>query len=137
MKVLTVLVVLVIIFEMTWIWSAGRQLASGGLNGKEHKNVLGRHRALVTCVGCLALVAVVLIEAQVRLSPDPYASGWALMAFHLFVNVFLVSIFLTMTLRFTGLRAPTVHRRLAHMFFVLLAISAITGGIMLYQLPVH
>jgi hypothetical protein len=130
-KLLTAIAVVALLWQMLELWKLGRKLTIF-----HDPHLLARHRATVASIGCLALVAIALIELQVRLSPNPYAavSPW-LFGFHLLVDATLVLVGAVIVLRYTGLRDPWWHRRLAYTIYVLLFISAVTGSWMLYKLP--
>ena len=129
-KILTVCIVVVIVWHMFELGRLGRQLAI-----QQDPYRLASHRSKVACVGCLTVLAVVLIEVQVRMSSQPYSSGVILLAFHLVVVALLITVFFAIVMRFTGLRNVQWHRRLAYSFFGLYSAAAITGSILLYRLP--
>ena len=129
-KLLTIGVAIALLWQMFRLGQLGRKLALARTDYE-----LSSHRSAVACVGCLTVLAVILIEAQVRMSPNPYASDPLLMAFHFLVVGLLSVVFFTIVLRFTGVKSPTWHGRLAYSFFVLYALAAATGTIMLYELP--
>lgn len=127
---MTGVLVAVIVWHMIGLQMLGRQLTTA-----RDVYTLKKHRSKVACIGCLTVITVVLIEMQVQLSAAPYASGPHLLAFHLVVIAMLVFTFATIVLRMTGLRNPLWHRRLAYSFFVLYALAAATGTVMLINLP--
>ncbi len=128
-KLLTVVVMMILLWQMTSLWLIGRQLAR-----QCNDHLLSRHRGLVACIGCLTVLAVVLVEAQVRLSPAPTESP-LLLAFHLTFDGLLVLVFAAIVMRFTGLRDPVWHKRLAYSFFIVYAAVIGTGTMLLYRLP--
>lgn len=129
-KFLTAALVAAILWQMFELWRLGRQMAQA-----RDEYTLSRHRSTVACVGCLTLIAVVLIELQVRMSSSPYASGPLLLAFHLGVVALLVAVFFALVLKWRGTTHPFVHRRLAYSFFGLYAVVIASGGALLYNLP--
>lgn len=131
-KFLTAALVAAAMWHMFRLWRIGRKMARAGADEAS----VSHHQSMVGGVVCCTLAAVVLIEIQVRLSPEPYASGALLMSFHLVVVAMLVVTFLAIVLRFTGLRDPWWHRRLAYLFFTLYVTAFATGAVMLYNLPV-
>lgn len=129
-KIVTLLFGLAIAWQLVDLWQAGKNLTKGFSPEK-----LAVHRSKVATLGCLTLVAVALVELQIRISPDPYSSHWLLQAFHFLIVTMLVIVFSVMVLRFTGLRSPLVHKYLARAFYWLWAMTIGTGTVMLYQLP--
>jgi hypothetical protein len=93
------------------------------------------HKARIRCMVGTFVVMIALIEAQVQLSPAPRDVSTALLVFHLAVIALLVSTFLAIVLRYTGLYRPALHRRLAYAFFSLYGLAGISGFTLLYQLP--
>ncbi len=130
LKVLTACVVVVIVWHIVELARIGKQLALA-----RDTYLLSVHRSKVACVGCLTVLAVVLIEGMVRMSSQPYATSGILLAFHLVVVAMLVTVFFAIVFRFTGLYNTIWHRRYAYSFFALYAAAAITGGVLLYHLP--
>lgn len=137
-KFVTALIVAVLLWHMLQLWRLGRQMASERKDfrlEKPDEYLLARHRGAVACVGCITVLAVVLIEMQVRMSPSPYSSGPLLMAFHLLVVGLLVAVFFAIVLKWRGVEYPLLHRRLAYSFFGLYAAVITTGAVLLYRLP--
>ena len=130
-KLLTAIVVIAMLYLMLELWKLGRKLTKS-----RDQHLLARHRAAVACVGCLTLIAIALIELQVRLSSAPYAAVSPLLfGFHLLIDAALVLVAVTIIFRYTGLRNPFWHRRLVYAFYVLFFLSATTGSWLLYRLP--
>lgn len=129
-KILTAVLVAVIVWHMVGLQMLGRRLAK-----ERDTYTLERHRSKVACIGCITLIVVALIEVQIRMSPIPYASGPFLLWFHLVVIAMMLFTGAILVLRLTGLRSPFWHRRLAYSFFVLYALTAVTGAVMLINLP--
>jgi hypothetical protein len=136
-KYLTFGLTVVLVIIALALWRAGRELRRTRTPANQYDSILLRlHRGLVASMGCFTLILVLLIEAQVRLSPNPYVMNLPLFAFHLFIDAVMVTIAFVMVLRFTGVFDRRLHSALGYSFFGLLAISAATGFVLLYQLPV-
>jgi hypothetical protein len=129
-KYLSTALVAVIVWQMFELWRVGRRMALA-----PDAHALSRHRSIVACVGFLTVLAVVCIELQVRMSPAPYASGPLLLGFHLAVVALMVAVFFAIVLKWRGTSHPRMHRPLAYTFFALYAVVIVTGGVMLYRLP--
>jgi hypothetical protein len=120
----------VIVWHMIDVARAGR------LYGHTRKQYyVDGHKSRVTCMVCTFAIMVALIEAQVQLSPAPREVGMVLLVFHFAVITLLVGTFLAIVLRYTGLYRPVLHRRLAYTFFGLYGLAAVSGFVLLYQLP--
>jgi len=131
-KLFTLVVVAVILCHMFRLWRLGRRLAK-----TRDDYLLACHRGTVACIGCLTVLAIVMIELQVRLSPEPYAAvnPW-LFWIHLTIDAALVLVGAVIVLRFNGLRSVRWHGRLAYAVYALFFLSFATGSWMLYRLPV-
>ena len=130
LKILTMGVAGVLLWQILDVWRAGRKLTR-----LRAGDTLSRHRRGVLFIGLLTLAAVVLIETQVRMSSNPYAVNFLLFGFHLTIDVLLVVVFVVIVMRFSGLRNPRWHSTLAYTFFALYATAAGTGSVLLYRLP--
>ncbi len=130
LKLLVLAIGVTIAWHLFNIWRAGRKLAQA-----RDYHVLEHHKGMVTCVACLTLVAVVLIEMMVRISPNPYAVNPLLMVFHLLIVAALVLVFVATVTRFTGLKRPQIHGKFAYSFYSLYVLAIGTGSVMLYRLP--
>ncbi len=129
-KLLTVAVVAALLWQMIGVWRTGRVLAKNRTSA-----VFRRHQVGVAYIGWLTILAVVLIEVQVWMSPAPYASGPLLLGFHLAVDALMVAVFAAIVLHFSGVKSPQWHSTLAYSFLGLYCLAAATGGVMLYRLP--
>jgi hypothetical protein len=130
MNAFIVLFAAVIAWHMVEVARAGRLFAQ--TRDQYH---LGGHKSRIICMACCFVIMVALIEMQVLRSPAPRDVSTALLAFHLAVIALLVSAFLAIVLRYTGLYRPMLHRRLAYSFFGLYGLAGVSGFTLLYQLP--
>lgn len=130
LKMLTILAIALIALSLFELFRAGR-----GLRTIKTKEAYRRHKRAVWSIGILTVAAVFLVEFQVRMSPNPYASPLLLIIFHIALNVLLVLMFTAIVVRFNGSKHPQLHRFLVYPFFAIYLTVVATGGVMLYELP--
>lgn len=116
------------------LWRAGRRLAqSRRQTGNHDPDMLLWHRTMVAIMGCLTLIAIILIEAYVRTKANPYAINAWLFGCHLLFDSMLIAVALAIVLKFNGKNDRRRHRQFVYGFYVLLALVVTTGSGLFYQ----
>lgn len=128
LKPLTIAVLLATLASGYRLYGLGVALADSRKGGREYEpELLARHPRMLRWVGGFAIIAVVLIETQVRLSSYPYAGNLPLLVVHLCLIVLMLAVIAVVMMRFRGNTHPRVHRVLVRVILVLFLFVLGTG----------
>ena len=129
LKLAIVLLAVVIVLFVANVFRTGRTLA----HAKGSARTLAQHQLSLAGIGVLAVPAVGIVEYFARMLPG--ALQGPLLAWHLLLVTAFLLLAATTCVWFNGKKRPNVHSRFAYPCILLFALVAVTGSVLLYQLP--